>query len=208
MSTTRAVTAQRQPRRYTELVDTMLDVIAGDGLDRLSVREVATRAGVSIGAVQYHFPSKDDMLSAAFEDVVARIRARVQHLSFGPDLRANLRAVLEQLLPLDERRADEARIHLAFAARASVTPTLAAIQDRTLSQIHAELGAAIAQFRPDSPETPQRAADTARALLALTDGLALHAASAPGLHDPDVLTRALASAIDALLAEPTLGAQS
>lgn len=208
MSTTRAVTAGRQPRRYTELVDTMLDVIAGDGLDRLSVREVATRAGVSIGAVQYHFPSKDDMLIAAFEDIVARIRARVQHLRFGPDLRANLRAVLEQLLPLDQRRADEARIHLAFAARASVTPTLAAIQDRTLSQIHAELGAAIAQFRPDSPETPQRAADTVRALLALTDGLALHAASAPGLHDPDVLTRALASAIDALLAEPTLAAQS
>jgi AcrR family transcriptional regulator len=47
-----------------------LCIVAERGLDDVSVREVASAAGVSIGTVQHYFRTKDDMLFTAFQDVV------------------------------------------------------------------------------------------------------------------------------------------
>ena len=41
------------------------------------MRKVATRAGVSIGAVQHHYPTKDAMLIAAMDAVSAAFQTRL-----------------------------------------------------------------------------------------------------------------------------------
>ncbi|WP_158241866.1 TetR/AcrR family transcriptional regulator [Tabrizicola sp. TH137] len=81
---------QKTAKDGTELPDTaervlalMAEIALEKGLDALSMRDVAKRAGISLAALQYHFPSKT-ALTAAFVDSlldgyrkeVAALRAR------------------------------------------------------------------------------------------------------------------------------------
>jgi AcrR family transcriptional regulator len=178
------------------LTDVLLGITAQHGLERVSVRQVATAAGVSIGTVQHHFPTKDAMVTAAFTEVVRRIRERVAGVALGPDVHRNLTAVLRELLPLDERRATEVRIQVAFAARAATAPSLAALQAGILAEVGEAIAGAIARRGADSPEESRT---KARIALAAVDGLALHAVSS-GSWDRTALTDALDQLIDMLLA--------
>lgn len=47
-------------------------VLARDGVAGLSMRAVATEAGVAVGLANYHFKNKDDLMSAALEHVGRR----------------------------------------------------------------------------------------------------------------------------------------
>jgi len=109
-------------RRESALTEAVMAIVAEHGLDRVSVREVAAAADVSIGTVQHYFPTKERLLAAAYTEAVRRIRDRLDALRLGPDPRANLARVLRQLLPLDERRRTETRVYVAFAAGAERYP--------------------------------------------------------------------------------------
>lgn len=158
------------------ITDVLLDIVDRRGLDQVSVREVAAGSGVSIGTVQHYFPTKEAMLSAAYEEVVRRLRQRLESVHVGDDARANLSAVLAELLPLDKRRIIETRVHLAFAARAATTPALAEIQRDALTEVRAGLEQAFASAWGDDA-TRAEVTLAAHAAIAVTDGIALHAVS-------------------------------
>jgi AcrR family transcriptional regulator len=189
----------RQHRR-AQLTDALLSITATRGLDQVSVREVASAAGVSIGTVQHYFATKDEMLVFAFRQVVERTRARVAGIDARTGPRRALGAALRELLPLDQTRLAECRVYLAFAARAATSPALAAVQAETLCAIHAELQQALsatatARHRAPAPDTALQA----RLLLAVADGLMLDAVSAPGTLTPADLEAALDACLDRLL---------
>jgi AcrR family transcriptional regulator len=180
--------------RKADLTEALLRIVAERGLDQVSVREVASAAGVSIGTVQHYFPTKDEMLTAAFAEVVRRVRVRLDSVELGDDVRRNLSTVLREFLPLDARRAEEARIMSAFAARAATSPALAKIQREVLGEIHDALSEAFARAangRIDAAETKL----AAHLAIAAADGLALHAVSAPGW----ISRRQQAAALELLL---------
>jgi AcrR family transcriptional regulator len=184
--------------REAALTDALLQIVAERGLDQVSVREVAAGANVSIGTVQHYFPTKDRMLAVAYAEVIARIRFRLENVQPGSDVRANLSAVLAELLPLDARRITESRIHLAFAARAATAPELARTQRGALVEIHDAVTDAFATA------WSQRAARATCALaahvaIATADGLALHAISSGGWLPRHRQMAALDLALDALM---------
>lgn len=180
------------------LTDVLLDITAQHGLEAVSVRQVATAAGVSIGTVQHHFPTKDAMLTAAFTEVVRRVRERVANVELGPDVQRNLTTVLRELLPLDERRATEVRIQVAFAARAATAPALAGLQAGILAEVTGSIAEviALAGHGAVGPEDAHRKAHIA---LAAVDGLALHAVSSGSWLDPATSADTLDHLIDMLL---------
>ena len=180
--------------RADELAEAMLAIVAADGLDALSVRTVAERCQVSIGTVQYHYPTKELMLVGAFSRVVTRAADRVRRPRPGTSPRQALNRALEELLPLDAERRAEAKVVLAFAAAAATTATLAAIQVATLERVIAGVAEGMARARgADGANGADRL--KARVAVAAVDGLALHAVSAPG-----TLRRAdLINAVDELL---------
>jgi len=190
-----------QQIRRTQLTDALLSITATRGLDQVSVREVASAAGVSIGTVQHYFATKDQMLLFAFRQVVERTRARVAGIDAGAGPRQALGAALRELLPLDQPRLAECRVYLAFAARAATSPALAAVQQETLSAIHADLQQVLTAAT--TARTRRTATDTvveARLLLAVVDGLMFDAVSAPGTLTPADLEAALDAYLDRLLA--------
>ncbi|MFJ3663013.1 TetR/AcrR family transcriptional regulator [Streptomyces sp. NPDC090119] len=166
-------------RRIAEAVCLLADEHGPQGV---SMRDVAARAQVSLGAVQRCFRSKGEMLLFAVGHVGDRITERVRaRLAAGPDRSAATavgHTVSEVALLRDEHRA-EARVWLAFVAQAAVSEPLggplrtsyAALQT-LLADLITE-AAAIAPPGEDTPSPPSPP-DEARTLLALTDGLTTH----------------------------------
>lgn len=60
-------TRRTEPGRRDRLVDVTLDLIAAQGLAGATYRTIADAAGVPLGSMTYHFPSREDLVFAAFE---------------------------------------------------------------------------------------------------------------------------------------------
>ncbi|MEU8825421.1 TetR family transcriptional regulator C-terminal domain-containing protein [Streptomyces sp. NPDC048636] len=165
-------------RRIAEAVCLLADEHGPEGV---TMRDVATRAEVSLGAVQRCFRNKEEMLLFAVDHVGERITERVRtRLSSSPAQSAATalgHAATEIALLRRQHRA-EARVWLAFVAQAAVSEPLAAklrISYAALQDLLARLLTEASESGPadDNPATldPQR---EARALLALADGLTSH----------------------------------
>ena len=66
-------------------MDQALSVIASEGLDRLSLREVARRLGVSHQAPYKHFPSRDHLLSEVIRRCLNRFAVVLRESGLGKD---------------------------------------------------------------------------------------------------------------------------
>ena len=77
----------RGGRRRTLLIESVLRVVARDGVAGVSHRSVAAEAGVSKSAVSYHFATLDDLLTAALTSHTEQLVAAMPLVPAGGDLR-------------------------------------------------------------------------------------------------------------------------
>ncbi len=109
--------------RRGAILEAVFAIVDTEGTHQVSIRRVAEEAGVSVGRVQHYFPSKDDLLTAAFTAINDLGTARVQAGSAGSADPAE--ALLTELIPAtdDDRRLY--RVAQAFEAHALTSPALA-----------------------------------------------------------------------------------
>ena len=67
-------------RNRGELLDVARQVIAEEGVDA-SLRDIARRAGVGIGTLYRHFPTREALLAAIIDDGVRRLAVHAQQLA-------------------------------------------------------------------------------------------------------------------------------
>src|SRR5580700_463582 len=60
-------------RRREEVMDAAEAVIAGQGIDQLSLAKIEERAGMSRGQLTYYFPTKESILLAVHERMLRRM---------------------------------------------------------------------------------------------------------------------------------------
>jgi AcrR family transcriptional regulator len=116
--------------RRRAIAEAIFEVIGSRGLDAVSLRDVAAQAGVSMGAVQYYFASKDQMLLFALGHMRDRVIARMQDElgAIGePTARETVRAAARAMLPMGEQGRQEAIVAGAFYNFATVHPAYADI---------------------------------------------------------------------------------
>ncbi|SDT19611.1 TetR/AcrR family transcriptional regulator [Microlunatus soli] len=172
------------------LLDAVVELMLADGFEGVSVRRVATAAGVSIGAVQHHFPTKSAMLAAAMDRVSDQFTARLQCNAEGQqDPELLLRAVLTELLGAGEERRPGTVIWLQRLARAAVDEQAAAAHAKDWRDIEALIAELLRQCRPDSE--PNWRQDMAADLLGLLDGLAAALVTEPDRMPRDRAERLL-----------------
>lgn len=172
--------------RRQDVVDAVWRIIGSDGLERASLREVADEAGLAVGSVRHYFASSDELHRYAFSAVVNRILARLSKAeddveSHEPGSAAHNDAVLTLLgefLPLDEERALDACVWLAFKNAARVKPALIAEADRSHRSVAAVVGRVINGLLPEGSSGDRLVVD-AEHLLAVLDGLCMHALLQP-----------------------------
>jgi AcrR family transcriptional regulator len=169
--------------RRREILEACIEVFAASGFRSGSIREIAERAGISQAGVLHHFANKSELLSAVLDlrderalafvptaagvpgiDTVRGYVALIEHNATVPGL-VELHAVVSA-----EATAQDHPAHAYFTGRDErVVGTLTrAFRDMSAS----------GQLRPGiDPD------ETARALIALTDGLQLQWLFHPDLVD-------------------------
>ena len=162
--------------------------VAGErGLEEVSLRHVAAAAGVSTGAVQHYFRSRDEMmlfaLSVIRENVRGRVAVALAALGPDPSPRALVRAALLEMLPLDEPRTADARVGLMFNAYAAVRPEVAAELRTEVAQSRAFMASLVGD-------------QAAVGLLAMAEGMAAFLLG--GHYDAATAVRAVDAQLDLL----------
>lgn len=173
--------------RREEVVQAVFRIIAGDGLERASLREVAEEAGLAVGSVRHYFASSDELLVFSFASVIDRITGRLESAlvaveAEGPGSQEQHHAVLNllgQFLPLDEELAVDACVWMAFRHAARINPVLAPEAERSHRSVAAIIGRLIALLSPHQASAPQTLVTEAERLLATMDGLCMHALLQP-----------------------------
>lgn len=155
--------------RRTLIAAALMRVAARQGVEAVSLRHVATEAGVSPGMVQHYFRTKDEMMAFAMTVVRERSQARVTDAIAGlgeaPTPRLLLRTMVAALLPLSEESLADGRVALAFLAYAAVRPDVAAGMREDTEQMRAFVAGLISGPRRN---------EYAAGVLALMEGLGVH----------------------------------
>lgn len=184
--------------RQAEFADAALRVLARAGMAAVSFRTVAAEAGMSLGAVQKAFPSKDMMLRAMF----ARLREIASAPALAepgrPSLHAWLVELMVSVLPLDEPRRTAELQGVAFCERAAFDPLLAEAVTASDHELRAALAALVTRARAEGEVSDAVDADAvAWAVLAFMQGMASQL-----LYDPATeaaVRRQCQRVVDALL---------
>ncbi|MBB5122577.1 transcriptional regulator [Streptomyces eurocidicus] len=121
---------RRDPRkRIEEITAATEQVIAERGIEGLTHRAVAEKAGVPLGATTYHFATKDDLITAALQRAVDRYAAYLEDWAARrPDLTADQLVVLLTDVLLDcfgpqrDQQVLEFELYLAALRRPALRP--------------------------------------------------------------------------------------
>ncbi|GAB2664937.1 TetR/AcrR family transcriptional regulator [Nocardia goodfellowii] len=166
----RGVGAAHDERRQS-ILEAVFTIVDTEGVEGVSIRNVAQQAGVSIGRVQHYFPTKEDLLAAAFTSITEvggnRVREQVA-IAGTDDPIAVLRAILAETIPRTAADRRLFRIMQAFETHALPRPNLA-IQ---MTEGYSGLIDLIALLLGRTVTTDLDVVEAARELLALSTGLA------------------------------------
>lgn len=160
------------PPRATRagIAEAVLEVLSERGADALSVRNVAAAAGVSVGAVQHHFPTRAALVTGAMDAVTAGFRARLSTALTDVDSAPRrLEVFCAELAALGDAGRRDAVVWTAFASRAGTDPDVREIHRREWALTEAGLQALLAAAYPDAGID----ADDAGLVLAVLDGIAV-----------------------------------
>ncbi|HIT76756.1 MAG TPA: TetR/AcrR family transcriptional regulator [Candidatus Avipropionibacterium avicola] len=179
--------------RRTEIIHAVWQVIATQGMGAVTMRAVATAAGVSVGRIQYWFRSKDELLHASLEAMISGAATDYDAATATADPRRRVWELLVQSIP----RADAARMGVSvfhqYAAAAINDPVLARMLTEAKQGQAREVGRLLVRIAPDLT-SPRLAA---RSLIATSDGLTLQVLI--GSLSPASAERTLRAALDRVL---------
>ena len=171
--------------RREELLAAVWSVIVRDGLDRATIRSIAKETGWSSGVLAHYFVDKDDILVSALRLMLERIEDRWDEKLAGLSGLAALRELVLDNLPLDDERTRETRFLMNYWSRSIRTGSRADEQTWRRGPLLVDrLTTLIAGGQAAGEVVPGEPADMAERLLALIDGLSLHA-----LLDPQRVPR-------------------
>ncbi|MFC7546469.1 TetR/AcrR family transcriptional regulator [Plantactinospora sp. GCM10030261] len=155
--------------RRHQMIDAVCALADEQGVEGVTMRDVAERAGVSLGAVQRCFRDKDEMLTLTMARVSENFSARLRVLTTQPAPAALARVAVDLAL-LDVDKRPEARVWLAFVARAAVTPNMS----RILQEGHRSMVDVLTRLIREIVGATGATVDVereARSIFALADGL-------------------------------------
>jgi AcrR family transcriptional regulator len=172
--------------RREALVDATLRCLKAHGHEGVSVRRISAAAGVSIGLINHHFPSKSGLVAEAYETLALSlqdsIRKQAENRTASPRDRLSgfFRASFAPEL-LDPALFN---VWLVFWSMVAHSPEIRAVHDRTYATYRSVLESLLAQLSQSSAAPPFKLRTAAIALSALLDGLWVELSLSPGTFKP------------------------
>jgi len=198
--------------RRQDLITATLDCISETGLQGATVREIAARAGVTPGLIRHYFSSKDQMLQAAYREVMTGMTSTVVAASDGGQetARARLRDFITA--NLTPPVADGRRLSLwaAFISHVRVDPAFAQIHRESYLALRSALEALVADVLAEAGAPPDdtRCRELAIAINGVIDGLWLEGTLVGDLFSDNPLPDLAIRSVEALLGGISLAADA
>ncbi|MFG2311671.1 TetR/AcrR family transcriptional regulator [Streptomyces sp. NPDC048566] len=168
------------PERRQRIIDAAIRVVGAKGIAGLSHRSAAAEADVPLGSTTYHFATLDELLVAALrqanEGFAKVVAARGALQDVRTDLAADLAGLIGQWLAGDRTGVElEYELYLAALRRPALRPVAAEWIDSLVEPL----------ARRTDPVT-------ARALVALLDGICLQVLLTGAAYDEEYAREVLA----------------
>jgi AcrR family transcriptional regulator len=181
------------------LLEGAMECLRRSGLRGTTSRAIAAAAGVNLGAITYHFGSKDELVAQALLSAVREwMEPALEVLRRDMDPAERLLAAVEHLRSAFEGAREMLPVYLEALVAAPRHDTLRRGVEELLKEVRTFLAA---QLREQQAEgyLPQWVEPDAMAtlLVSTADGIALHATLEPDAVDP---TAVAAQAVQLLLA--------
>lgn len=152
------------------IAEAVLEVLVNGGADALTVRKIATAAGVSVGAVQHHFPTRASLITAAMHTVTMHFRTRLRAaLTGAATAEERVRVFCDELAALGDEGRRDAVVWAAFASRAATDPEVRLLHQREWARTEEGLRTLLTEAYPRADIS----ADDAALVLAALDGIAV-----------------------------------
>ncbi|OLT39017.1 TetR family transcriptional regulator [Saccharomonospora sp. CUA-673] len=186
-------------RRRRQVIEAAFRVVVTAGVEGLSLRKVADEAGLNIGSVRHYFDGHLDLLAAAAKEAGDRMAQRlaqhpverIRQLRRSEALDA-VQALIEEVLPLDEQRRDEAIVVVELVMASRTRPVFHQMSQRMGMDLTEVLRAALDALGV-------RGSDTASArLAALISGMTVEAVTPHVEFGPDFIRSTLRAQLAAL----------
>lgn len=176
-----------------QIVQAATRVLARQGYARTSLMDIANEAGMSKGAVHYHFPSKEVLIAKVLEHACNAVAERTREAwQKGGDPLSAVRSSIEELWAVRAERTDEAAVVADLLAQSlhdeTLRPQLAGYYRFAAAQAHEHLLSSLLAmgFKPKvSAEL------LPRIMLGLLDGLVMQQFVEPGVLDPKQVVQAI-----------------
>lgn len=166
----------KSERSAAQIVAAATRVLAAKGYARTSLLDIAREAGMSKGALHYHFPSKESLVSKVLESALDTFAARTLEVwarTPGDPMLA-LRSSVRELWLLRRNRTDEVAVVADLLAQSlydpNLRPQIAAYYQFAAQQVNATLVPTLAALGLRTRVAPEL---VPRLLNALLDGLVM-----------------------------------
>jgi len=184
--------------RRRDFAEAAVEVIGRQGIDNTRLVDVARAANATTGALTHYFEGKDALLLAALDHVAQQI---LHDLLAESDEDLITRAT--HVLPLDEEGLLHWRVWLCFLSRAVADTALARINNGYYDEFRERLAAILKEEQAAGRLNRDIDRDvTAEAMIAVVDGLGVHAALEPDAWPPERLQKQLEATLRPLLPSP------
>jgi AcrR family transcriptional regulator len=168
--------SERSERRRREVCDAARRVIARNGLEVTTLRDISREGGFTTGVLSHHFPDKKAVIAGAFaaasEDWIVRVRESLGGAASAGEM---LEALVRAAIPDDPERREEWRLWAEMWTYAGRHPEFAVQLVATDALGEAEIRAALESARGAGVIGAVDVDVEAAVLARLIDGLGLRA---------------------------------
>jgi AcrR family transcriptional regulator len=188
--------------RRESLVEATLRCLRQYGHDGVSVRRISAAAGVSIGLINHHFPSKSGLVAETYETLALALQdsLRRQADDRGAAPRDRLSGFFRASFAPDILDPELFNVWLVFWSMVAHSPEIRAVHDRTYGEYRSLLETLLRQLARTGAAPEFKLRPAAIALSALLDGLWLELSLNPATFRPRQAIALCEDWVDALCA--------
>lgn len=188
-----AVRYKKSEISAAQIVQAAIRVLARQGYARTSLMDIAREAGMSKGAVHYHFPTKEALIQVVLKTACDAVQTRtIEAWSGGDQPFVSLRKSLETLWEVRATRTPEALVVADLLAQAlyddKLRPQLAEFYDLAANQIRDYLAPALDAA---NLQTKLPIEILPRIVIGLLDGLVMQVFVDPNALTPEQVVDAI-----------------
>lgn len=169
-----------------QIAEAAWNIIGKEGVEKASIRRVASEAGMSSGALRHYFSTQDEMLLFIMNYYLEEGKKRSQNIEWSENPVQAVEEVLLELVPIDEEKKIETSVWWILALRSLTSDTIKDKKDEMTDGTYELANSMIEILALKGVLSDSMNAELEKSrLTALIEGLSIHALLRPDVYSPE-----------------------